>query len=216
MPLEHQAGLRLHLPVQTWIDAEDSTVVDEPAVRLAEPVDRLAIVLAQHQVVEPVTVEVADAGDVPVEARVDVEVSDVADEGAVGLAEEVGDGAAVVAPQDVVIAVAVEVAGADDVPVEPRVEGEVDVADEAAVVLAEQVDDDPRIVAPQDVVVAVAVEVAGPLDDVADEAAVKLTVERHHRARIVAPHNVVVSVTVKVRGMRRRSGLRNRHIELNA
>src|SRR5215218_10580112 len=185
MPLEHQAGLRLHLPVQTWIDAEDSTVVDEPAVRLAEPVDRLAIVLAQHQVVEPVTVEVADAGYVPVEARVDVEVSDVADEGAVGLAEEVGDGAAVVAPEDVVIAVAVEVAGPCDVPVEARVEVEVDVADEAPAGFAEQGHDRTGVVAPEDVVEVIAVKVAGPFDvpvearievevDVADEAAVVL------------------------------------------
>src|SRR5439155_2491554 len=101
--------------------------------------------------------------DVPVGGDGGVEVGGVAGEAAVRLAEPVAHGAGVVAPQDVADAVAVEIAGADDVPVAGHGGVEVGgVAGKAAVRLAEPVAHRAGVVAPQDVDQPVAVEVAGP------------------------------------------------------
>src|SRR5512133_2457299 len=70
--------------------------------------------------------------------------------------------AVVVAPDDVVLAVAVEIAGVGDVPVGPDVAQERRADDLTAVELPDRCR--PVVVAPQDVAVAVAVEIAGAGD----------------------------------------------------
>ena len=87
-------------------------VADEAAVGLAEPVGDRARIVAPQDVVAAVAVEVAGAGDVPAGRDVAPAVGVIAGEAAIGLAEPLADGAAVVAPQDVVAPVAVEIAGA--------------------------------------------------------------------------------------------------------
>ena len=92
-----------------------AAVVDEAAVRLAEPVAELAIGILPQDVVDRVAIEVADANDMPAQSGTVVEIGAVADEAAIGLAEPVGHLAAdVVTPQNIGDAVAIEVAGADD------------------------------------------------------------------------------------------------------
>ena len=73
-------------------------------------------VAAPQDVVAAVAVEVADADDCQLVDDADQRIGVVADEAAIGLAEPVGQLPVVVAPQDVVAAVAVEVADAGDVP----------------------------------------------------------------------------------------------------
>ena len=92
----------------------------KPPLALPSQSVTVAVVVAPQDVGHAVAVEVAGADDVPVGDDIDVEVRAVAGEAAVRLAQPVGDGAVVGAPQDVGLAVAVEVAGAGHLPVGSR------------------------------------------------------------------------------------------------
>src|SRR6476619_6411715 len=96
---------------------ETEDVRREASVRGAEPVGDKAAVVAPEKVVLPVPVEVTDADDVPAVVRdPGPGVGLVGHEAAVRLAQPFGDIAAAVAPEDVVPPVAIEIAGADDMP----------------------------------------------------------------------------------------------------
>ena len=89
----------------------------------------------------------------------------VADEAAVALRQPVGESTAAVAPEDVVAAVAVVVAGLHDLPAIGQDCPAVGViADEAAVGLGEPGRERAVVPAPDEIIAVVAVEVAGALD----------------------------------------------------
>ena len=140
-------------------------------------------------------------------------VDEVVGEAAVRLAEPVGDGAGIVLPQDVGIAVAVEVAGAKDVPVgRDGLAGAGEVIAEAAVELAEPLGDHAFVAAPDQVFKVVAVEVAHPDDvpvewdvlagagEVVAEAAVEIAEPFGDDPGIAAPDQVAQPVAVEVAG----------------
>src|SRR5690348_6770857 len=100
-------------------------------------------------------------------------VGAVANEAAVGLAEPIGHGAGIgVLPQDVVAAVAVEVADLDRRPLRVDViVGVGEIAREAAVGIAEPVGHLTIVASPQNIVAVVAIEIAHT-DDVPSEGSI--------------------------------------------
>src|SRR5688572_16512398 len=119
--------------------------------------------MAPEDVIAPIAVVVADGFDVPYVAHGGVAVVAVVDDTAIGRAEEGEHRAIVVAPQDIVAAVPVEIAGAGNMP--GTADGSVDVVavvEDAATGSTEEVGDGTIGVAEQDVVPSIAVEVANP------------------------------------------------------
>lgn len=104
------------LPRAIGMGVEVGPIIRKSSVGLAEPIGDGAVISTPQEVAKPVAVEVAGADNMPGRTGVDREIGPVVEETAVRLTEPVGDCAVVGAPHDVAQAIAVEVAGADDVP----------------------------------------------------------------------------------------------------
>src|SRR6187200_3048489 len=70
-----------------------------------------------------------------------------------------------VTPQDIVAAIAVDVAGADDLPASVELVGGIGVVGEGTASLAEPLGEMPCLIAPQDIAPAVAVEIVADVGD---------------------------------------------------
>ena len=107
----------LYVPIRWHSDVETRAIVNERSVGLTQPVVNGPIVGAPQEVVHSVAVVITNADDMRVCRNHGVEVRAVIDERAVGLTEPVVHRPVIRAPQDVAVAIAVEVTGTDDVPV---------------------------------------------------------------------------------------------------
>src|SRR6185369_269172 len=194
-------------------------VAQEPAAAIAlrQPVGDRAIVVLPDDVVLAVAVEVAGADDVPAGRDHVPSVGVVAREPAVRLAEPLGERSIVIAPEHVVPAVAIEVAGPGHMPARRNhVPGIGVVAGEApaAVALRQPFGEGAAVVAPEDIVLAVPVEVAGAdhvpvrrdaregIGVVAGKAARRLAEPFREPPIVIAPNDVVLAVAVEVAGSR--------------
>src|SRR5688500_3179980 len=106
----------MDMPIGRRAGESIGVVVREPAAVGAQPVAELAGVAAPQYVVEPVAIVVADRCHLPAVRNTCKSVGIISGEPAIGGAQPVAKVTAVAAPQNVVAAIAVEVAGAGDVP----------------------------------------------------------------------------------------------------
>lgn len=105
--------LRLHSP-RARIDVKCRAIVSERSIWLSKPVDRITVVVPQQDVRAAVTIVVADAVDVPIVSGIEGGLIQVAAEGTIRLPEQAPNQPGVVPPENVVAAVAVDVASPND------------------------------------------------------------------------------------------------------
>src|SRR5918993_131295 len=152
--------LSLHVPGCRQHGPRIRVVADEAAIVLAKPFRESAVAAPPENIVVPVAVEVAGSVNAPAGRQHGPGVGVIADEPAVRLPKPLGESAVRPTPDDVVAAVAVEVAGSGHLPTDREVaEGIGVVADDPSTRLAEPVRERAVVVAPDEVAASVPVEV---------------------------------------------------------
>ena len=140
-----------------------------------------------------------------------MEVGPVIRKAAIGLAQPVGDGSVIGAPQHVSSTIPVEIAGCRHVPIGSRFDGERGtVAYKASVRLTKPIGDRPIFGPPQDVVAAVPVEVTcannvpvrrgrdGEIGPIVEEGAVALAEPFGDYPSVASPQDVSSTVSVEI------------------
>src|SRR5258708_1720665 len=138
-----------------------AAVVDEAGIRGGEVINDGTARVAQQNVSAAVTVEIANTGDRPTIVDHHPRLIAIVDDTTVRGPKQIKNGAIVVAQQNVIDPVAIEIASANDMPA--IVDGYRQVAavvDESSVGIGEIIDDSAIGVAQQNVCSPVAIEVA--------------------------------------------------------